>query len=75
MFLFEFGLRLCLAPDRAAYLLGHLVIDLIPSLPFGFVSHEIDLAEMGRRRRARAGTLDRPRAVTDGWRRYCDFPG
>ena len=47
VFLFEFGLKLCLAPERFAYFFHHLVIDLIPSLPFGFVAHEIHLAELG----------------------------
>ena len=53
VFLFEFGLKLALAPERLAYLRRHILIDLIPSLPFGFVAHEIHLAAMGT-------------AVTDG---------
>ena len=58
VFLFEFGLKLCLAPDRLAYFLHHLVIDLIPSLPFGFVAHEIDLTEMGTAAANESGTLE-----------------
>jgi hypothetical protein len=46
VFLLEFGLKLLLAPGKLAYLLRpeHLVIDLVASLPFGFVAHQIDLA-------------------------------
>ena len=58
VFLLELGLKLCLAPDRLAYFLHHLVIDLIPSLPFGFVAHEIDLTEMGTAAASESGTLD-----------------
>jgi hypothetical protein len=58
VFLLEFGLKLCLAPERLAYFLHHLVIDLIPSLPFGFVAHEIDLAEMGTAAASESGTLE-----------------
>jgi hypothetical protein len=48
VFLFELGLKLFLAPERLAYLMRpeHLVIDLVASLPFGFVAHQIDLAGM-----------------------------
>jgi hypothetical protein len=58
VFLLEFGLKLCLAPERLAYFLHHLVIDLIPSLPFGFVAHELDLAEMGTAAANQSGTLE-----------------
>jgi hypothetical protein len=58
VFLLDLGLRLCLAPDRLRYLLHHLVVDLIPSLPFGFVSHEIALAEMGTTAAGQEGTLE-----------------
>ncbi len=47
VFLLEFGLKLALAPHRLAYFLHHLLIDLLPSLPFGFVAHQIDLSELG----------------------------
>src|SRR5262249_22582000 len=46
VFLFEFVLKLILAPDRTTYFLRHLVIDLVASLPFGFVAHQIELAQM-----------------------------
>lgn len=46
VFLFEVAVRMSLAPERGAYLVRHLLIDLLPSLPFGFVAHQIDLAEM-----------------------------
>jgi hypothetical protein len=44
VFLLEFGLKLALAPERGSYLLRHWLIDLVASLPFGFVAHQIDLA-------------------------------
>ena len=46
VFLFEVAIRMAMAPERGSYLLRHLAIDLLPSLPFGFVAHQIDLAEM-----------------------------
>ncbi len=58
VFLFEIGLKLWLAPERLAYFLHHLLIDLLPSLPFGFVAHEIDLAEMGTGAATQSGTLE-----------------
>ncbi len=67
VFLFEFGLKLCLAPDRMAYFLHHLLIDLIPSLPFGFVAHEIDLTEMGTAAANQSGDAGSPGGLrTDG---------
>ena len=56
VFLFEVALRMALAPERGSYLLRHLLIDLLPSLPFGFVAHQIDLAEMAMPAAAAAGT-------------------
>ncbi len=56
VFLFEVAVRMSLAPERGPYLLRHLLIDLIPSLPFGFVAHQIDLAEMAMPAAAAAGT-------------------
>jgi hypothetical protein len=44
--LLEVAVRMSLAPERGSYLLRHLLIDLVPSLPFGFVAHQLDLAEM-----------------------------
>ncbi len=58
VFLLDLGLKLCLAPDRLAYFLHHLVVNLIPSLPFGFVSHEIDLADLGTAAASESGTLE-----------------
>jgi hypothetical protein len=56
VFLVEVVLRIALAPERGSYVLRHLLIDLIPSLPFGFVAHQMDLAEMGMPAAATAGT-------------------
>ncbi len=47
MFLFEFTLKLALAPHRGSYFLRHMLIDLLASLPFGFVAHLIELERMG----------------------------
>jgi hypothetical protein len=47
VFLFEFGLKLSLAPHRLSYLFRHMLIDLIASLPFGFVAHQIELERIG----------------------------
>ena len=46
VFLFEFTLKLALAPHRLSYFLRHLVIDLLASLPYGFVAHQIELDRM-----------------------------
>ena len=46
VFLFEFALKLILAPHRMTYFLRHLAIDFVASLPFGFLAHSIDLAQM-----------------------------
>jgi hypothetical protein len=46
VFLFEFTLKLALAPHRTSYFLRHFLIDLLASLPFGFVAHQIELAWM-----------------------------
>ncbi|HKI18577.1 MAG TPA: hypothetical protein VKA15_11885, partial [Isosphaeraceae bacterium] len=46
VFLFEFGLKLALAPHRMTYFLRHLLIDLVASLPFGFVAHQIELGQL-----------------------------
>ena len=56
MFLLEVALRMSLAPERGSYFLRHLLIDLLASLPFGFVAHQIDLAEMAMPAAAAAGT-------------------
>jgi hypothetical protein len=47
VFLFEFTVKLALAPHRTRYLLRHLLIDLLASLPFGFIAHQIELERMG----------------------------
>ena len=47
VFLFEFGLKLALAPHRLSYFAQHLLIDLVASLPFGFVAHQIELERLG----------------------------
>ena len=41
VFLFEFALKLALAPSRMSYFARHFVIDLVASVPFGFVLHQI----------------------------------
>ncbi len=46
VFLFEFSVKLALAPHRMSYFLRHLLIDLLASLPFGFVAHQIELDRM-----------------------------
>jgi len=46
VFLFEFGLKLTLAPNRWSYFVRHLLIDFVASLPFGFVAHQIDLDQI-----------------------------
>jgi hypothetical protein len=46
VFLFEFALKLILAPHRMTYFLRHLAIDFVASLPFGFFAHSIDLARL-----------------------------
>ncbi len=46
VFLFEFVLKLTLAPNRFSYFMRHLLIDFVASLPFGFVAHQIDLDQM-----------------------------
>ena len=50
------------ARARLTYFLRHLLIDLVPSLPFGFVAHQIDLAEIGDARRGggRPGAMEWP---------------
>ncbi|MHB1559915.1 MAG: hypothetical protein ACYC61_20895 [Isosphaeraceae bacterium] len=56
VFLVEVAVRMSLAPERGAYLVRHLLIDLLPSLPFGFLAHQIDLAEMAMPAAEAAGT-------------------
>ncbi len=46
VFLFEFALKLSLAPNRMTYFARHFVIDLVASLPFGFVFHQIALEQL-----------------------------
>ncbi len=46
VFLFEFTLKLAIAPHRTSYFLRHFLIDLLASLPFGFVAHQIELDRM-----------------------------
>ncbi|HEX3447054.1 MAG TPA: hypothetical protein VHS97_02310, partial [Isosphaeraceae bacterium] len=46
VFLFEFGLKLVLAPNRLTYLARHFVIDLVASLPFGFIFNQIAIAQL-----------------------------
>ena len=38
VFLFEFALKLTLAPHRFTYFLRHMAIDFVASLPFGFLA-------------------------------------
>jgi hypothetical protein len=46
VFLFEFALKLALAPHRLSYFLHHLLIDFVASLPFGFIAHQIELGQL-----------------------------
>ena len=46
VFLCEFTIKLALAPHRGSYFLRHALIDLLASLPFGFVAHLIELDRM-----------------------------
>ena len=46
VFLFEFALKLALAPNRMLYFVRHFVIDLVASLPFGFFFHSIALQQL-----------------------------
>ncbi|HKI20165.1 MAG TPA: ion transporter, partial [Isosphaeraceae bacterium] len=61
VFLFEFALKLILAPHRMTYFLRHLAIDFVASLPFGFFAHSIDLAQLE--------TAVGPGAQPDAWER------
>ncbi|RUL86748.1 ion transporter [Tautonia sociabilis] len=38
VFLFELGLKLAFAPMRALFLRRHFLLDLLPSIPFGFLA-------------------------------------
>ena len=58
----------CLAPHRTSYFLHHLLIDLLASLPFGFVAHQIELDRMGDRPRRRARGRCGGRPDRAGWR-------
>ena len=42
----EFGLKLSLAPRKGLYFLRHFVIDFLASLPFGFLSYQIEIAQL-----------------------------
>jgi hypothetical protein len=46
VFLFEFALKLVLAPNRLTYFARHFLIDLVASLPFGFILHQIALEQL-----------------------------
>ena len=46
VFLFEFALKLVLAPNRITYFARHFLIDLVASLPFGFLFHQIALGHL-----------------------------
>ena len=66
VFLFEFTLKLALAPHRRSYFLRHVVIDLLASLPFGFVAHLIELDridDLGQGGGAGSGSLWRPARI------------
>ena len=76
VFLFEFALKLALAPHRTSYFLRHFLIDLLASLPFGFVAHQIELDRMddllgSRRPRTRCGG----RPGSPGWPERSGFCG
>jgi hypothetical protein len=46
VFLLEFALKLALAPHRFLYFARHFVIDFVASLPYGFVFHQIAVAQI-----------------------------
>jgi hypothetical protein len=56
VFLFEFAVKLALAPQRMSYFLRHLLIDLVASLPFGFVAHQIELGRLDAALRSGSGS-------------------
>ncbi len=46
VFLFEFFLKLALAPAKLRYFARHFLIDLVASLPFGFFFHSMALRQV-----------------------------
>src|SRR5262249_331676 len=46
LLLAEFFLKLSLAPRKLNYFLRHMVIDFLASLPFGFISYQIESAQV-----------------------------
>ncbi len=77
VFLFEFTLKLALAPHRTSYFLRHVLIDLLASLPFGFVAHQIELERMGDLLSAPAASARRGggRPGSHGWPGRSGFSG
>ena len=82
VFLFEFALKLALAPNRMTYFARHFLIDLVASLPFGFVFHQIALDQLENAaagagpHRGRSGLLIRSGGSpcgSSGW--PCRFSG
>ena len=46
IFLAEFALKISFAPDRLRYLRRHFIIDLLPSIPFGFISYQASVFDI-----------------------------
>ena len=55
VFLIEFALKLILTPDRLGFLFDHVLVDLVASLPFGFLSHQIEIDLLAAGADSRAG--------------------
>ena len=70
VFLFEFALKLALVPNRMTYFVRHFVIDLVASLPFGFVFTRLLWnnwrAALGRAATGRSGLSSVGRAGVSG---------
>ena len=49
LLLAEFALKLALAPRKGLYFLRHFVIDFLASLPFGFLSYQLEAASRWKR--------------------------
>jgi len=57
VFLFEFGLKLAFSPARIRYFFRHLVIDFLPSIPYGMILDSME--NLDYLRGLRAGRLFR----------------
>ncbi|MDR3620547.1 MAG: hypothetical protein P4L85_14445 [Paludisphaera borealis] len=53
----EFALKMTFAPRKALYFQRHFLIDFLASLPFGFLSHQLDAMQIERHVSRAAETL------------------